>query len=423
MKKKILDYILMTICSVLVLAVVITLFVSKSNEQKSNTEFKILKNIPTATSNTKNSITPPAAKAQNAEEVDKNSKGTELREEEKLKDVSKNDVDEKKQTSKPAQKIENTSDDVVDIPKIQPMTYNAPAPVEEQADIVEPVEEYVEEVVNEYVEEISEVEAIPFDTEYRETDSLLLGQDEVFQVGENGEVTVRYSVLYRNGELVASEEIGREITKEPLTYIILVGTKVEEVQAMPLEVADQQMATQQFNLQNDENPASNPKPNGTNSSGLGLMAAGSNDAVAHNIGVIASLFSSRSATHYANFSDNGDGTITVDGVTFNVNVGATSYKTTSYDGYACAQLSNFAYGECNPTASGVLAQLGVVAVNPGSIPFGTVVFVEGYGLGVVGDYHGMGNNLFMDLGFDPKDCENGLALPTANRNVYILSTP
>lgn len=248
-------------------------------------------------------------------------------------------------------------------------------------------------------EQVVEEQVIPFETVYQETDKLYEGEQEIAQAGGNGLVRVVYEQSYTDGVLMSTNELSRETILEATDQIILVGT------------------------------ASLPATSVV--SDLAFTSPGSTAAAVNNYAIIASLLRYNGALSYNNFSDNGDGTITVDGVTFAVASGPTSYYTTYYDGYECAKVTDYQYAVtapngymCNKTASGILAARGVISTSQsGGLPMGTVVFVEGYGLGVVGDYGGFGAGM-LDLSLDAGEIESaGLSLSSLNRNVYIISTP
>ncbi|MDO5015681.1 MAG: G5 domain-containing protein [Eubacteriales bacterium] len=255
-------------------------------------------------------------------------------------------------------------------------------------------------------EQVTEEQVIPFETVYQHTEELFEGEQEIAQTGSNGLVRVVYEQSYTDGVLMATNEISRETVLEAVDQIILVGTAslpvVEEPQSMTPAAA----------------------------SDLGFSSPGSTAAAVNNYAIIASLLNYNGALTYSSFNDNGDGTITVDGVTFAVSSGPTSYFTTYYDGYECAKVTDFQYAVtapngymCNKTASGILAARGVISTSQsGGLPFGTVVFIEGYGLGVVGDYGGFGAGM-LDMSLDAGEIESGISLSSINRNVYIISTP
>ena len=135
--------------------------------------------------------------------------------------------------------------------------------------------------------------------------------------------------------------------------------------------------------------------------------------------------------HYASFSDNGDGTITVDGMTFSYLDKYGSRYATHYDGLAvCAQQIRVNGGRCrlghttatnHSTGSGVAAQRGIVAGGAqdiGIYPSGTALSDRGYGTAVVGDRSG-GN---FDLCYDAGECSI-LTRSNSVSAIYVISRP
>ena len=138
---------------------------------------------------------------------------------------------------------------------------------------------------------------------------------------------------------------------------------------------------------------------------------------------------------YSTFADNGDGTITVDGNIFQY----TTVKTrpiTQYDGLeVCIHAGDhhpakkplILSADCQLSAA-LFASYGVVQSGKivGSVvPMGTIVFVVGYGLGVVGDVNGAVNNQdLIDLGYGPGETLDGTAnFGRSSAQVYILQLP
>lgn len=135
--------------------------------------------------------------------------------------------------------------------------------------------------------------------------------------------------------------------------------------------------------------------------------------------------------HYASFEDNGDGTITVDGMTFSFIEKYGSRYATHYDGLeVCAHQIRARGGRCrlghtsptnHHTGSGVPAQRGIVAVGAQDVsiyPRGTVLFIRGYGMAVVGDRSG-GN---LDLCYDAGECAQLTRSNTVSA-IYVISRP
>jgi len=106
-----------------------------------------------------------------------------------------------------------------------------------------------------------------------------------------------------------------------------------------------------------------------------------------------------------------------------------------YDGLECCLQDGCHTPAINHnTFSGVQAQRGLVAtygIKSGGkyigtvLPMGTIVFVVGYGFGVVADIHGMKNNPdLIDACYDAGEIQAGTAtLGKINSNVYIIDMP
>lgn len=135
--------------------------------------------------------------------------------------------------------------------------------------------------------------------------------------------------------------------------------------------------------------------------------------------------------HYASFEENDDGTITVDGMTFSYLEKYGPRYATHYDGLTvCAHQIAANGGRCrlghttatnHNTGSGVPAQRGLVAVGSQDIaiyPRGTVLFIRGYGMAVVGDRSG-GN---LDLCYDAGECAY-LTRSNSVSAIYVIARP
>ena len=75
------------------------------------------------------------------------------------------------------------------------------------------------------VKEETVTEAVEYDTETEKTSDLASGKTEVKQEGVDGEKEVVYKVTYVDGEEESRETVSETVTKEPVTEIILKGTK------------------------------------------------------------------------------------------------------------------------------------------------------------------------------------------------------
>lgn len=164
-------------------------------------------------------------------------------------------------------------------------------------------------------------------------------------------------------------------------------------------------------------------------------AGGSNDVARGNFamikqyGLINKEGSPSINRHYETFTDNGDGTITVDGVTIAYSKMMGARYVTHYDGLAVCREQIRKYGKCflghmtpvcHNTASGIPAQRGIVAVSYVDsfiYPRGSVVFVVGYGLAVVGDR----SNANFDLCYDADECQY-LTRSNWTPGIYLITT-
>ncbi|HFI0235044.1 TPA: ZmpA/ZmpB/ZmpC family metallo-endopeptidase [Streptococcus suis] len=74
-------------------------------------------------------------------------------------------------------------------------------------------------------ETIYQTQAIAFEVQEVADDTLLEGSRQVVQVGQAGQESIAIKQTYVDGQLVASEEVGRTVTQAPQTQIVKVGTK------------------------------------------------------------------------------------------------------------------------------------------------------------------------------------------------------
>ncbi|WP_371068815.1 peptidoglycan DD-metalloendopeptidase family protein [Sediminibacillus sp. JSM 1682029] len=85
-------------------------------------------------------------------------------------------------------------------------------------------EPYLQVIVS---EETEKEEAIPYEKEVKESDSLYKGETEVEQEGEEGSKQVRYAVKKVNGQVSEEKILEETTTEEPTDEIVVKGTKVE----------------------------------------------------------------------------------------------------------------------------------------------------------------------------------------------------
>lgn len=263
-----------------------------------------------------------------------------------------------------------------------------------------------------YVETVS----LDFDTEYEYSSALPEGKEEIWGSGAPGEVQITY-LIYQDadGNELWREEQSRTVTKNPISRLIMVGTGQQA--APTTNTTTTTTTTTQWTPAPTDPPTQPSKKPVSNN----FAAPGSNSAAWTNLEKISGLITPMGNLNYYNFSDNGDGTITVDGYTFTYNSVSTR-RITGYDGLECC----LQWGCHNPpinhnTMSGIPAQRGLAAAAFGGLPMGTVIFVEGYGMAVIADRHGVGGEL-IDVCFSPGDLRAGIADPgLTRRNVYVLN--
>lgn len=74
---------------------------------------------------------------------------------------------------------------------------------------------------------LTETEAIEYETTYEDDSSMAKGKEEVSTEGESGEKEVTYKVTYVDGVEESKEAVSENVTKEPVTKVVRVGTKEE----------------------------------------------------------------------------------------------------------------------------------------------------------------------------------------------------
>lgn len=188
--------------------------------------------------------------------------------------------------------------------------------------------------------EFEEVEEkVAFETETEEDDSLAKGKEKVISEGQEGTVIKKYEVVFENGKEVSRELVSEDVQEEGKSRIIAVGTKeLEKVEELKEQgESDQGLVT----LANNK-PKSEKKANNNDSSQGGKEL-------------------SMTATAYS-ASCNGCSGVTATGINLNNN-----------------------------------PNMKVVAVDPGVIPLGSKVWVEGYGEAIAGDTGGAISGNRIDL--------------------------
>ncbi len=269
----------------------------------------------------------------------------------------------------------------------------------------------------------TEKQSIPFETLEYEADWVKPGEQVITLAGEEGLALVYYEDTYQDDVLISSIEVDREIIAQPVRCEIAVGRVVQMDNPDPEQPKiDPEQPEPEIEVKPAPTEPDIIAPEPTEPavpSEIQFVPAGSNSAAFENHAKIASMLKSNGNQNYLSYTDNGNNTITVDGVTF-----AYDYTTTStITGYDGQELNSYR------TASGMATQRGLVATvfpDYGGYPMGTVLFIDGFGLVVVADYNGMGkyDPSWLDVCFTDGDINNGYADPgKTSKTVYVLSMP
>ncbi len=224
------------------------------------------------------------------------------------------------------------------------------------------------DIVTEYTEEVEEITEIDFNTSYRNDLSLGEGETKVEVAGVKGEETTVYERHYKDGELVSEEIISTEVTKEPVDAVILRGVKVEVYEP---ESNDDDEEVEDEDEDEDDAEVSAPAPSGNTFVDL-----------------------------YGN--------------------------TVSYSSKLTGETTAYT-SDGGITSTGQLAQVGIVAVDPNIIPYGTELYITSpgggivYGYAVAGDTGGalMSGRVLVDLYYDTT--EECIQFGRRDMDVYILN--
>ncbi len=162
------------------------------------------------------------------------------------------------------------------------------------------------------VKMVTDTKIIGYKELTREDDSIMKGDQEVVQYGEEGEMETSTKQVYKNGVLFSQEVVSEEVTKEPQNEIIAIGTKVIKKPT---------------------------KPSGSSGGSSGSLAGGLSPDQVREVRTMTAT----------------------------------------------------AYSGDSSTATGTYPQRGTIAADPGVLPYGTRLYIEGYGFGRVEDTGGFIN--------------------------------
>lgn len=79
-------------------------------------------------------------------------------------------------------------------------------------------------------EEVTETEALAYETKYEYSDEMYEDESETKTAGTEGTQNVTYKITYADGEEVSREAVSKEVVTEPVTAVVVLGTKEREAQ-------------------------------------------------------------------------------------------------------------------------------------------------------------------------------------------------
>lgn len=195
-------------------------------------------------------------------------------------------------------------------------------------------------------------EAIDFETETTQEDSINIGKEEVITEGKEGTTLKTYEVVLENGKEVSRELVSEDVQEEAVNQVVAVGTKEPE--------QEKDQGPEEKNVASADDPSSTEE-------------VASNESESKN--------KEKEEEHSNNSEEDQAGTE-------ELSMQATAY-TANCNGCSGVTATGIDLND-NPNMK-------VVAVDPGVIPLGSEVWVEGYGVAVAGDTGGAINGNRIDL--------------------------
>lgn len=256
---------------------------------------------------------------------------------------------------------------------------------------------------------------IPYEKIEREDPTLAEGKTKVVQQGEAGEFEIVTEIIYKNGVVYSQKILSEETIKEPVDEIVAVGTYVPP----PPEVETPTL--NEIHTQNEAVPSATPDEDDSADDGSGPNGSGSEDGSGNPDGENGSGSSNgqggsdnQGGSPGSGDNPGGDtptpGNESIDGmdVKYSLDMQVTAYCK------ACDSGSG-------KTASGTYPQWGTVAADTGVLPFGTKIYVPGYGYGVIEDTGGFPSNV-IDVYLGDRDvCTCGRDWGRRNLTIYVLN--
>jgi len=205
--------------------------------------------------------------------------------------------------------------------------------------------------VEKETEEIEET--IEFETETKQKDSIAKGKEKVITEGKKGTIVKTYEVVLENGKEVSRELVSEDIQEEAKNQVVAIGTKEPE--------KEQAQEEQEFVASSSDNPSKSDDSSESEENASSASKSNEEKSDDSSSSEASGQEISMKATAYT-ANCNGCSGVTATGIDLNA----------------------------NPNKK-------VVAVDPGVIPLGSEVWVEGYGVAIAGDTGGAINGNRIDL--------------------------
>lgn len=245
--------------------------------------------------------------------------------------------------------------------------------------VTEPVSSGMEITVSRVtIEEEKENKRIPYHITYQDDDSLYLGDEEMVKQGSEGVKEVTYRVVTINGVETERTVVGEEVIEPAQNRIVAQGTRPTPTPTP--KATPKPTATPSKGSSSTKKPTATPKPTATQKpKNTPDPDETETDSVTED-------------------------TITVDG------------KSYSYSKTLTVMITAYTHTG-RKTSTGVWPEVGTVAVDPDVIPYGTRLYIPGYGFGVAQDTGVSGNHI--DVFFDT-EAECIKYGRKRDRTIYIL---
>lgn len=242
-------------------------------------------------------------------------------------------------------------------------------------------------------------EEVPFATVYSENSDLEEGQEIVLTEGQVGSKDVTIKQAYDGMVLVNEREVGEFVTIEPITRVVQRGIKVSEEST---DESTTELTTESTTQVTTIETTTETTTESTTQATTQVTTQATTIATTQAVQPVAS---------------NSSNTIQTDKGTFVIS-NKINMRSSAYTAGAESTGKNPGDAYYGITASGMVAQRGVVAVDTSVIPFGTELYIEGYGYAIAGDTGGAIKGNKIDVFLD--SYAEAIKYGVKNVDVYIL---